>query len=321
MPISSRPASHCHGSVRNSVFRNRLRNARVTSVRELSQLTCRASRIIMTSGSARGPAPVFRRCGSRWTDARVDFVALSLLPLVVLACLRPSGSAAATLRSPSSKTSRRTPHRRRIAMKRVDAAFGGRGRDRARGGGGDRRRSPGAIRRIRPRCRDRRSAAGAVDPRARRRAERAVRSRSSDRARRSPYALVGRRAARRRSRRARPRRRQRPGARRRFGGPSRRAAGGGATVAVLGSRRRRRLSAGARARWRATIARAGRGRQRARPGHAAAAHVLSAAQPDHQRAVARGGRRSRRARRAVRSSPRDARSSRAATCWRCPATC
>ena len=86
-----------------------------------------------------------------------------------------------------------------------------------------------------------------------------------------------------------PRDRQRPGARRRFRRASRRARrrrrhGGGARLG-----RRRHLSARARA-ARARDRRDRRRGQRAGAGHAAAAVVLSAAQPDHQRAVARGRR-------------------------------
>ena len=137
---------------------------------------------------------------------------------------------------------------------------------------------------------DRRSAAGAVDARRSGGAQRALRSRLSDRARRrrtvspSPTQLAER------SRGVRSGRRQRPGARRRLGGASRRADGGGATVAVLGSGvdviyPPRARGAGARDRDER------RRRQRARAGHAAAADVLPAAQPHHQRAVARGRRR------------------------------
>ena len=53
-------------------------------------------------------------------------------------------------------------------------------------------------------------------------------------------------------------------------------------------RRRRHLSAPSTRRSRDAIDASGRGRQRARAGHAAAAAVLPAAQPHHQRAVARG---------------------------------
>ena len=67
--------------------------------------------------------------------------------------------------------------------------------------------------------------------------------------------------------------------------------GGGVDDRGARLRRRRHLSARARARSRDAIRRDGRARQRAVAGHAAAAHVLSAAQPHHQRAVARGRRR------------------------------
>ena len=98
-------------------------------------------------------------------------------------------------------------------------------------------------------------------------------------------------AARRRPRDARRRRGQRTGARRRLRGAPRRAERGrrhDRACSVRGARRH--LSGRApRARARAAADRCAL-RERARPRHAAAGAFLSAAQPDHQRTVARGRR-------------------------------
>ena len=106
-----------------------------------------------------------------------------------------------------------------------------------------------------------------------RRAAAARRSRSSDRAPRSPYALAVARAACRRSGRARRRGRERTGARRRFRRASRRARRGRLDDRRARFRRRRHLSTRAPRRSRATCAGAAP-RQRARARHAAAAHFF-----------------------------------------------
>ena len=166
-------------------------------------------------------------------------------------------------------------------------------------------------------CRDRRSAAGALDARPHRRAQRAGR-RDRRLARGVAVRARRRRAARRRSRVARPRRSsaasRAASIRRRIAARWRSAA---STIAVLGS--------GAdvmyppeHAALAAAIERRGLIVSELDARDAAAAAVLSRSATGSSAGCRAPSSSSKRARGAGRSSPRAARSSRDATCWRCP---